>query len=163
MEGQDIQSTFRPKLTILQAPCVLFLERKDVIKKLDFSGLPSRLDPAILKEQISIAKNTDWAMQKHRVLAHDELPTPGTVVAIDAEFVALQQEETEIRSDGTKKVLRPSQLTLARVSVLRGAGPSSGTPFMDDYIHTTDTIVNYLTEFSGINCELLVQAVGGVR
>ncbi len=41
-------------------------------------------------------------------------------------------------------------MTLARVSVLRGSGTLSGTPFIDDYIHTTDTIVNYLTEFSGI-------------
>lgn len=66
------------------------------------------------------------------------------------------QEESEYRSDGTKKVIRPSLMTLARVSVLRGQGQNSGTPFMDDYIHTTDTIVNYLTEFSGIRCEFVV-------
>ncbi|KIO23414.1 hypothetical protein M407DRAFT_78054 [Tulasnella calospora MUT 4182] len=89
-------------------------------------------------------------LSKHNVLEAGELPTPGTVVAIDAEFVALQQEESEYRSDGTKKIIRPSLMTLARVSVLRGQGTNSGTPFMDDYIHTTDTIVNYLTEFSGI-------------
>ena len=65
----------------------------------------------------------------------------------------MQQEETEFRSDGTKKVLRPARLSLARVSVLRGEGPSEGAPFIDDHIHTSEVIVDYLTEFSGIRCE----------
>lgn len=96
---------------------------------------------------------------------------PGTLVAIDAEFVSMQQvrchamlgiflcdikhglqEETEYRSDGTKKVLRPARLSLARVSVLRGNGPKEGVPFIDDHIHTSELIVDYLTEFSGIKC-----------
>lgn len=64
----------------------------------------------------------------------------------------MQQEETEYRSDGTKKVLRPARLSLARVSVLRGDGPMQGVPFIDDHIHTSETIVDYLTEFSGIKC-----------
>ena len=41
-------------------------------------------------------------------------------------------------------------MTLARVSVLRGEGTLTGVPFIDDYIYTSDTIVDYLTEFSGI-------------
>jgi len=74
-------------------------------------------------------------------------------VAIDAEFVSMQQEETEFRSDGTKKVIRPARLSLARVSVLRGDGPKAGMPFIDDHIHTSEVIVDYLTEYSGIECE----------
>jgi len=73
------------------------------------------------------------------------------VVAIDAEFVQLQQAEVEIRSDGTKKTLRPPRQTLARVSVLRGDGAKEGVPFIDDHIHTTAVVVNYLTEYSGIH------------
>ena len=65
----------------------------------------------------------------------------------------MQQEETEYRSDGTKKVIRPARLSLARVSVLRGNGPEEGAPFIDDHIHTSEIIVDYLTEFSGIKCE----------
>jgi hypothetical protein len=85
-------------------------------------------------------------MIKHRVLSKDELPKEGDLVAIDAEFVALQQEELEFRSDGTKKTLRPSHMSLARVSVLR----HDSVPFIDDYILTKETVVDYLTEFSGI-------------
>jgi PAB-dependent poly(A)-specific ribonuclease subunit 2 len=77
----------------------------------------------------------------------------GTLVSIDGEFVQMQQEETEYRSDGTKKVLRPARLSLARVSVLRGDGRKQGVPFIDDHIHTSEIIVDYLTEFSGIRCE----------
>jgi len=65
------------------------------------------------------------------------------------------QEESEFRSDGTNKVLRPARLSLARVSVLRGDGPRQGVPFIDDHIHTSEVIVDYLTEFSGIKCKLL--------
>ena len=65
----------------------------------------------------------------------------------------MQQEETEYRSDGTKKVIRPARLSLARVSVLRGNVPKEGVPFIDDHIHTSEIIVDYLTEFSGIKCE----------
>jgi len=64
----------------------------------------------------------------------------------------LHQEEIEYRSDGSSKVIRPPRLSLARVSVLRGGGPKQGIPFIDDHIHTSEAIVDYLTEFSGIRC-----------
>ena len=100
----------------------------------------------------TLCSNRDPRMIKHEPLRYDELPTPGTLIAIDAEFVSMQQEETEYRSDGTKKVIRPARLSLARVSVLRGDGPKEGVPFIDDHIHTSEIIVDYLTEFSGIKC-----------
>ena len=67
--------------------------------------------------------------------------------------------QTEYRSDGTKRVIRPARLSLARVSVLRGDGPKEGVPFIDDHIHTSEIIVDYLTEFSGIKCESLVSHI----
>jgi len=80
----------------------------------------------------------------------EEAPQPGTPVGIDAEFVALQQEEIEIKADGTRETIRPSRLGLARVSVLRGSGHDADLPFIDDYIAISDTIVDFLTQHSGI-------------
>ncbi|EIN08045.1 hypothetical protein PUNSTDRAFT_70027 [Punctularia strigosozonata HHB-11173 SS5] len=131
-------------------PTVLYLERMDIKSALDYSKLPEGLDPTILCRDTNIAIMRDKNLIKHECLRPDELPRPGTIVSIDAEFVLMQQEETEFRSDGSKKVLRPARLSLARVSVLRGDGPKEGVPFIDDHIHTSEVIVDYLTEFSGI-------------
>ncbi|KAK9240841.1 ubiquitin carboxyl-terminal hydrolase-domain-containing protein [Lipomyces kononenkoae] len=108
-----------------------------------------QLDRSLLYSQAAI--NFDVSLRfEYSCLAKEEAPRAGTLVAIDAEFVALQQEETEIRSDGTRHLIRPSRLSLARVSVVRGDGPKAGVAFIDDYITTKDNIVDYLTEFSGI-------------
>lgn len=60
------------------------------------------------------------------------------------------KEEIEFRSDGSRSVIKPSKLSLARVSVLRGEGDLEQKPFIDDYIHTSEPVIDYLTEFSGI-------------
>lgn len=133
-----------------KTPAVLQYTRVDLDNLLDLEALPSEVDYSLLFENLSIATEPN-ANPRHQILTEDEMPKPGTLVAIDAEFVALQQEETEIRSDGTKSLIRPSTLTLARVSVLRGdTGEKEGVPFIDDYIATSEPVVDYLTEFSGI-------------
>lgn len=82
----------------------------------------------------------------YKLLTQEEAPKPGTLVAIDAEFVMLKPEQLEIHYDGYKKLIKPKQLSLARISVLR----DDGVPFIDDYIVHTSEIYDYLTNFSGI-------------
>ncbi|KAK9248628.1 ubiquitin carboxyl-terminal hydrolase-domain-containing protein [Lipomyces tetrasporus] len=109
-----------------------------------------QLDTSLLYSEVTLSFNREGLRFEYECLTKEEAPTGGMLVAIDAEFVALQQEETEIRSDGTRLLVRPSRLSLARVSVIRGEGPKAGVAFIDDYITTKDNIVDYLTEFSGI-------------
>ncbi|KAH7648249.1 PAN2 family exonuclease [Cryptosporidium bovis] len=46
------------------------------------------------------------------------------IVALDSEYVALTEEQSVVRPDGTKEILKKSQLSLARVSIVRcGAIP----------------------------------------
>lgn len=76
--------------------------------------------------------------------------------------MSLQQEELEIKADGSRSILRPSRLGLGRVSVLRGRPGGEGeepgdtkktefVPFIDDYIQVFEPIVDYLTAYSGIS------------
>ena len=80
-----------------------------------------------------------------------EAPVAGCYVAIDTEFIALQQEEIEIKADGDREIVRPARLGLARVSVLRGSGMNEGLPFINDYITINEPIVDYLTKWSGVH------------
>lgn len=82
---------------------------------------------------------------------------PGTLVAIDAEFVILQKAELAIPFDWVPNeqlrgltTLLPDRNALGRVSVLRGSGPEEGEPFIDDYVIVNEEIVDYVTRFSGI-------------
>lgn len=79
--------------------------------------------------------------------------------AIDAEFVALSKAEIDIKADGTRETVRPPRLGLARVSVLRGSGPDEDLSFIDDYIASSETVVDYLTAYSGISPGDLDRAV----
>uniref|UniRef100_A0A915AM89 USP domain-containing protein n=1 Tax=Parascaris univalens TaxID=6257 RepID=A0A915AM89_PARUN len=73
------------------------------------------------------------AQQTRLMISEETLPKNGELVAIDAEFIALNKE-------GTRAV--------ARVSCVR----EDGTCFLDDYIRpsNSDTVSDYLTAWSGI-------------
>ncbi|CAO3607066.1 unnamed protein product [Cunninghamella echinulata] len=136
-----------------KTPSVIQYSRVDVDKLLDLSNLPNEIDYSLFFKNMTIAKNPSEKLS-YEILTKDELPKPGSLIAIDSEFVALKQEETEIRSDGTKSVIRPSTLSLARLSILRGEdGEKEGVPFIDDYIVTSEPVVDYLTEYSGIEAD----------
>jgi PAB-dependent poly(A)-specific ribonuclease subunit 2 len=106
--------------------------------------------PRIDQDFSSISSSSDIRTFK-TLSAESEAPVKGTRVAIDAEFVLLHQEEIDIKADGSRETVRPNRMGLARVSVLRGSGIDEGLPFIDDYIITTEPVVDYLTAYSGIH------------
>lgn len=144
-----------------KVPTVLVWERVDATAEAHATHLAdvsSQLQPdlSLLVQDVHISSNRNEALRRHTILSGDELPKPGTLVAMDAEFVALAPEEMDVFSDGSRTLLQPSRLALARVSLLRGEGPHEGEPFIDDHIHTPENVVDYLTQFSGIQPDDLV-------
>lgn len=134
-------------------PAVVQYKRVDMDEVFDPTVFSNVVDLNSLLRDITVMNQRKDLQITSRPFSPNELPLkPNSLVAIDAEFVSINKEETEIRSDGTKSMIRPSQLSLARVSVLRGFGEGSlmGLPFIDDYIAITEPVMDYLTEFSGI-------------
>lgn len=78
-----------------------------------------------------------------------EIPQKGDLFAIDAEFVAYSAPEKMILSD-PEDWSRTSRLGLGRVSLVRGSGPSSGVPCIDDYIRSVEPVYDHLTRYSGL-------------
>jgi len=121
-------------------PSVLAYQLKSTNHAIDDTW-KSNLDPSLLYRRWSASQEADPT--KFQLLnPQHEAPAPGTLVAIDAEFVSLQREEIEIKADGSRETIRPSRLGLARVSVLRGDGGSSpSTPNLNP-TQTSDSITN---------------------
>lgn len=146
-------------------PSVLTYQIKNARHRIDDTW-KDNLDTTLLYRKWSLQQDED-SLQFRTLAFPAEKPLPGTPVGIDAEFVALQQEELEIKADGSRSIVRPSRLGLARVSVLRGGEElpeseseedtsedditASYVPFIDDYIHIQEPIIDYLTLYSGIS------------
>jgi len=130
-------------------PCLLFYSATHADEATIEYASPITSD--VFKEDKSLAQKSEGLQRiSFLPLAADEMPGRGDLVAMDAEFVTLNQEEAELRSDGKSTTVRPSQMSVARITVIRGQGSMEGLPFVDDYIATQDQVVDYLTKFSGI-------------
>ncbi|GFS40886.1 PAN2-PAN3 deadenylation complex catalytic subunit PAN2 [Nephila pilipes] len=131
-------------------PCVLYYARRDVNNRHNLQVM-NPVGQQVFTEDVSLAAGSGQSHITFTPLTMEEESLPaGQLVAMDAEFVTLNQEEAEIRSDGTRSTIRPSQMSVARISCVRGDGALEGVPFIDDYISTQEQVVDYLTKFSGI-------------
>lgn len=132
-----------------KTPCVLYWQRKKFHAEFQKAEPTKPITADVFGEDKSLAQRGRKRIT-FTPLTADEMPGEGDLVAMDAEFVNLHQEEAEIRSDGTRTTIKPSHKSVARITCIRGQGPLEGTPFMDDYISTQEQVVDYLTQFSGI-------------
>ncbi|KAH8205355.1 hypothetical protein TruAng_000434 [Truncatella angustata] len=127
-------------------PSVITFQQKEANNKIDHSW-KEKLDASLLYYDLK----PDLTDKTYRTLnVETEKVSSDTIIAIDTEFVSTSNREIEITSDGDERTIRPTVHALARTSVLRGSGIDEGVPFMDDYVHIKDEVVDYLTQYSGI-------------
>lgn len=118
--------------------------------KATFSKLQGLNDSILYRDHFACGIREGFK-KEYELLTQQEAPQCGSLVAIDAEFVSLRPEMVEVSYTGVRNLIRPTALSLARISALRGdQGPKHGVPFIDDYIVHTKPIYDYLTTFSGI-------------
>jgi len=84
---------------------------------------------------------------KYAAMNESDFPGTGDIVALDAEFVSVQEEEAILGDNGNKIVLRETRHALARISVI---DCRTGNIIIDDHVVPREPVVDYLTRFSGI-------------
>jgi PAB-dependent poly(A)-specific ribonuclease subunit 2 len=112
-------------------------------KNSDNGKEPSKLGLSVMQtKSIYSGRKPEFNPQRSSML-----PGQGDLIAFDAEFVCVQEEESELTDRGSKVTVRETRLTLARISVIYC---QSGTVIVDDYVVPCEPVVDYLTRFSGI-------------
>lgn len=131
--------TSTPPVSPQWAPPPLALHTLFPSLSLSLSAASRQLDPSVLFAETHQPRPVQSPATFTPLTLH-ELPTKGDLVGLDAEFVTLNQvrelgeaqpmlladggrplqEEAEVKSDGTHTTLKPSQLSVARITVVRG-------------------------------------------
>ncbi|KAM4796936.1 PAN2-PAN3 deadenylation complex catalytic subunit PAN2 isoform 2-T2 [Rhinophrynus dorsalis] len=132
-----------------KVPAILFYSKRNLNTKYNLT-IKNPIETSVLLAEASLARKQRKCHATFIPLQLNEMPQAAELVGLDAEFVTLNQEEAELRSDGTKSTIKPSQMSVARITCVRGQGPNEGVPFIDDYISTQEQVVDYLTQYSGI-------------
>ncbi|KPP69646.1 PAB-dependent poly(A)-specific ribonuclease subunit PAN2-like, partial [Scleropages formosus] len=132
-----------------KVPAILYYAKRNYHSKYDLR-IKNPIEASVLLAEASLARKQRKSHATFIPLMVSEMPQAGDLVGLDAEFVTLNQEEAELHSDGTKSTIKPSQMSVARITCVRGQGPNEGVPFIDDYISTQEQVVDYLTQYSGI-------------
>jgi len=133
-----------------KVPCVLSFTATQYCQPLENIRYKNPITVDVFSEDKTLLQKAGGKRITFTPLNNEELPRKGDLVAIDAEFVTLNQEESELRSDGKVSTVKAAHMSVARITCVRGQGRLEGVPFIDDYIATQEQVVDYLTKFSGI-------------
>ncbi|ESO96381.1 hypothetical protein LOTGIDRAFT_143977 [Lottia gigantea] len=147
-----IEPVERPEVTSMnldwKIPCILYFIRRNIT---DYHPckVVNPISSEVLFNDPGLA-NAERRKITFTPLQKDQLPKKGDLVGLDAEFISLKEEEAELRSDGTKSTIKPSHMSVARITCIHGQGDLQSEPFIDDYIQNSEQVVDYLTQYSGI-------------
>ncbi len=106
-------------------------------------GLVVRISPDVF--QTKSLSNGKPPLQP--IKSFDDLPKTGDLVALDAEFVSVQEEQTTLNETGQKLVVQETRHSVARISIV---DCRIGRVLVDDHVLPREPVVDCLTRFSGI-------------
>jgi Exonuclease len=110
---------------------------------------PSQIDtltiPPEVMKTVSLTNGSKSPLAANQMPSN--LPGRGDMVAFDAEFVSLQEEEATLTEAGSKVVVRETRYAVARISLI---DCRTGTVVLDDHVLPRERVVDCLTRFSGI-------------
>lgn len=139
-EALDFSSTWK-------RPCLLMYSNfgsANAAKAQFDESWKDKIDTHLLNERHLTSGNLDDPGHPECLLKKDEsIPD---LVALDAEFVLIRNEISEVHSDGSKNLVSPKKLSLARLSVIR----ENEKVLIDDMVESKLPIVDYVTAYSGI-------------
>ena len=127
-------------------PCLVVYRAIDDDTKEDDLPPSDVLNQAVPPEVMQTKSITDGRPPKYGADI-DSLPGKGDLIAFDAEFVSVQEEEATLTKLGSKVTLREVRHAVARISVI---DCRTGKPLIDDHVLPKEPVVDYLTRFSGI-------------
>ena len=111
-------------------PCVLFYQSKVMDKAVREVTYQNPITAEVFLEDKSLAQRGGRKRITFIPLSTEEMPKRGDLVAIDAEFVTLNQEESELRSDGKVSTIKAAQMSVARITCVRGgSGQMEGSKY----------------------------------
>jgi len=148
-------------------PCTIFFSREDYnfgVTAVDATALAGTLSTTVPVSILALPSQSSVPCIR---LGPAALPGKGELVAFDAEFVTVQLEQAETNAEGQRVIVSEARQNIARVSFVRGgrrdlqegAAPPPMEVMSDDYVIPSETILDYLTRFSGIVAEDLQPGV----
>lgn len=129
-----------------KVPCLMAYVRRDISARMEVYGSKSEENKVNLRDVIGSERSNG----AYGLFDDEETPEKGTMFALDCEFVMTGRDEAILYGDGTRRVVSPAKMALGRVSVIRASGPRKGLALIDDYVEVKETVVDYLTRFSGL-------------
>jgi Ubiquitin carboxyl-terminal hydrolase len=105
------------------------------------------LSPDIPPDVMNTRSISDGRPPQYPPVDIDSLPGKGDLIAFDAEFVSVQEEESTLTKAGSKVTLREVRHAVARISVI---DCKTRKVIIDDHVLPQERVVDHLTRFSGI-------------
>eukprot|EP00980_Cylindrotheca_fusiformis_P010035 scaffold2214_cov139-Cylindrotheca_fusiformis.AAC.32 len=130
-------------------PCLFVYRAMSDIQK-EESALVMEASQISIPAQVLDSGSLSSATEKKSSSYDPSRLEEGKIIAFDAEFVSVEEEEAAITDSGSKVILRETRHAIARISVI---DCDSREIILDDHVLPKERVADYLTRFSGIVAE----------